>query len=179
MPNIINVSNRLPVTVGEEIKKSSGGLVAALEGVSLDHGELKWIGWPGKALDEPAQRERLEHALVQEYGFTPVFLSDEQVEAFYEGFSNSTLWPLLHYMPSKFRYEPAWWDSYREVNAKFADQVATVAAKTMSFGCTIISSCFCRRCSRKRCRDCAWGFSCIRRFRRTKSFAVIPKAGSW
>jgi trehalose 6-phosphate synthase/phosphatase len=128
MPNIINVSNRLPVTVGETIKKSSGGLVAALEGLSLDHGELKWIGWPGKAIDEPDQRALIEHTLAHDYGFTPVFLTDEQVQAFYEGFSNSTLWPLLHYMPSKFRYNPAWWEAYKSVNAMYAEKVVSIAS---------------------------------------------------
>src|SRR5438874_8536303 len=127
MPNIINVSNRLPVTVGEKIEKSSGGLVAALEGVSHDGGELKWIGWPGKAIAEPSERQRIEHTLQQEYGFSPVFLSEEEVGAFYEGFANSSLWPLLHYMPSKFRYEPGWWEAYRSANQKFADEVLSVA----------------------------------------------------
>src|SRR5712671_5954599 len=102
MPNIINVSNRLPVTVGETITKSSGGLVAALEGVTHDGSKLKWIGWPGTTVDEPARREQIEHTLEQEYGFSPVFLTDEEVTAYYEGFANSSLWPLLHYMPSKF-----------------------------------------------------------------------------
>ena len=44
---VINISNRLPVTVGETITKSSGGLVAALEGLRADEYELTWIGWPG------------------------------------------------------------------------------------------------------------------------------------
>jgi trehalose-6-phosphate synthase len=96
MPNIINVSNRLPVTVGEKISKSSGGLVAALEGVSIDHGELKWIGWPGKAFDVQRERERIEQTLERDYGYSAVFLSEAEVAAFYEGFSNSSLWPLLH-----------------------------------------------------------------------------------
>ncbi len=52
MTNIINVSNRLPVTVGETIKKSSGGLVTALEGVSGKDYALKWIGWPGGEIPE-------------------------------------------------------------------------------------------------------------------------------
>ena len=127
MPNIINVSNRLPVTVGEKIEKSSGGLVAALEGVSLNDRQLKWIGWPGKAIADPSERQRIEHTLDRDYGFVPVFLTDEEVTAYYEGFSNSSLWPLLHYMTSYFRYEPAWWEAYKNVNQKFADQVLSVA----------------------------------------------------
>ncbi len=45
--NLIIVSNRLPVTVGETISISSGGLVAALEGLSTEQFNMKWIGWPG------------------------------------------------------------------------------------------------------------------------------------
>ena len=58
MPRLINVSNRLPVTVaatangGHEIRRSSGGLVAALEGVGGGRYGLTWIGWPGGAVDE-------------------------------------------------------------------------------------------------------------------------------
>ena len=53
---IINVSNRLPVTVGEQIKRSSGGLVAALEGMGEERFDLKWLGWPGGEVPDPARR---------------------------------------------------------------------------------------------------------------------------
>ena len=97
------------------------------DGVFGNLGELKWIGWPGKAIEEPRERQRIEHTLSQDYGFSPVFLSEEEVGAVYEGFANSSLWPLLHYMPSKFRYEPGWWEAYRGANQKFADAVLSVA----------------------------------------------------
>ena len=55
---LINVSNRLPITIdGDDIKKSSGGLVAALEGLSKEEYEAKWIGWPGGVV-EPDQTSR-------------------------------------------------------------------------------------------------------------------------
>src|SRR5690349_15710758 len=93
---IINVSNRLPVTIeGNEIKKSSGGLVTALEGVAS--GELKWIGWPGNSVQDPDRRRALTDRFTRELGFTPVFLRDSEVAGFYTGFSNSSVWPLLHY----------------------------------------------------------------------------------
>ncbi|HWE93493.1 MAG TPA: bifunctional alpha,alpha-trehalose-phosphate synthase (UDP-forming)/trehalose-phosphatase [Tepidisphaeraceae bacterium] len=123
---ILNVSNRLPVTVGEKITKSSGGLVAALEGVAADHYALHWIGWPGAEIP-PARREHIERELVHDYGCTPVFLSREETRGFYEGFSNSSIWPLLHSMPSYVRYESQWWDVYRDVNRKFADVVLSMA----------------------------------------------------
>ncbi|HEY0369025.1 MAG TPA: trehalose-6-phosphate synthase, partial [Chthoniobacterales bacterium] len=125
---LINVSNRLPVTVGETIKKSSGGLVAALEGLSAEEYDLKWIGWPGGSIEEPQRRAEVEEELVSQQGCIPVFLSAEEIAGHYEGFSNSSVWPLLHYMPNYMRYEPAWWDFYREVNQRFADKVLELAA---------------------------------------------------
>ncbi len=125
--NIINISNRLPVTVAKKITKSSGGLVAALEGLSAKEYDLTWIGWPGGIFPEPGRRDEVERLLVQEHGCVPVFLSEEEVEGHYEGFSNSSVWPLLHYMPNFMRYDPAWWEQYRIVNQRFADRALEMA----------------------------------------------------
>ena len=107
---LINVSNRLPVTVGEDkIGRSTGGLVAALEGMGDGRYGLKWLGWPGGAIPDERRRE-VEQTLRDDFGCVPVFLSDEEAHGHYEGFSNASVWPLLHYMPTMFRYESAWWD---------------------------------------------------------------------
>ena len=124
---LINVSNRLPVTMNDgKITKSSGGLVAALEGLSAEKYKIDWIGWPG-GVTEPAREAEVERELIDEHGCIPVFLSAEEAEAHYEGFSNSSLWPLLHYMPDYLRYEPGWWEQYRAVNQRFADKVLATA----------------------------------------------------
>jgi trehalose 6-phosphate synthase/phosphatase len=125
MPNtLINVSNRLPVTVeGDKITRSSGGLVAALEGLPEDQYKTKWIGWPGAAFPEEGRRQEVARKLEEEHGCVAVFLSQEEATAFYEGFSNSSIWPLLHYLPNYLRYEPAWWDHYQNVNRTFAEKV--------------------------------------------------------
>src|SRR5687768_2877355 len=95
---IINVSNRLPVTIeGDEFKKSSGGLVTALEGVSGGRYELKWIGWTGDSVADPARQRELEERFTRELGYVPIFMSPDEAAGFYEGFSNSSIWPLLHY----------------------------------------------------------------------------------
>ena len=128
MPHtLINVSNRLPVTLGKDkITKSSGGLVAALEGLPADEYDAKWIGWPGGAV-EPEKQPEIEKTLIDEHGCIPVFLTKEEADAHYEGFSNSSVWPLLHYMPNYLRYEPGWWDTYSAVNQRFADKVLATA----------------------------------------------------
>ena len=125
--SIINVSNRLPVTVGEKISKSSGGLVAALEGMGESRYTLKWLGWPGAEIADENRRQDVERTLERDFGCTPVFLSAEEAAGHYEGFSNASVWPLLHYMPSMFRYESGWWDHYQNVNRKFADKVLSIA----------------------------------------------------
>ena len=88
MPNtLINVSNRLRVTVeGGRVIRSSGGLVAALEGLPEGQYETKWIGWPGAAFPEEGQRQEIARKLAEEHGCVPVFLSQEEATAFYEGF---------------------------------------------------------------------------------------------
>jgi trehalose 6-phosphate synthase/phosphatase len=125
MPNtLINVSNRLPVTVEEDrVTKSSGGLVAALEGLPEGQYKTKWIGWPGAAFPEESRRQEIARTLAEEHGCVAVFLSQEEATAFYEGFSNSSIWPLLHYLPNYLRYEPAWWEHYQNVNRTFAEKV--------------------------------------------------------
>jgi trehalose 6-phosphate synthase/phosphatase len=125
MPNtLINVSNRLPVTVEEDrITKSSGGLVAALEGLPEDQYKTKWIGWPGTAFPDENRRQEIASKLAEEYGCVAVFLGQEEATAFYEGFSNSSIWPLLHYLPNYLRYEPVWWEHYQSVNQTFAEKV--------------------------------------------------------
>jgi trehalose 6-phosphate synthase/phosphatase len=125
MPNtLINVSNRLPVTVEEDrVIRSSGGLVAALEGLPEGQYETKWIGWPGAAFPEESRRQEIARKLVEEHDCVAVFLSQEEATSFYEGFSNSSIWPLLHYLPNYLRYEPAWWQHYQNVNRTFAEKV--------------------------------------------------------
>src|SRR5690242_9570907 len=127
MSKVINVSNRLPVTVGEELRKSSGGLVAALDGIVSDRGAVRWVGWPGAEIADANRRARVEQLLIEQFGFHPIHLDQDEIQGFYDGFANSSLWPLLHYMPSRFRYEPAWWDHYLRVNHRFAETVLEIA----------------------------------------------------
>ena len=125
---LINVSNRLPITIGDDdkISKSSGGLVAALEGLSTEEYHTQWIGWPGGVVD-PAKQSEIEKKLADEQGCLPIFLTREEADAHYEGFSNSSVWPLFHYMPNYLRYESGWWEEYRKVNQRFADKVLEIA----------------------------------------------------
>ncbi len=136
MPRLVIVSNRLPFTAqqregGWGFVASSGGLVSALSAYlakaraeNVDF-ECVWVGWPGAAVPE-AEQARMRAVALEQYGSFPVFLSQDDVRDFYQGFSNATLWPLFHYFPSYVEYNPQQWAAYVRVNALFRDAVLEV-----------------------------------------------------
>lgn len=58
--------------------------------------EKHWIGWPGVCVEQKTEKDDICCQL-EKNNYHPVFLSDEQYKNYYEGYSNSTLWPLCHY----------------------------------------------------------------------------------
>lgn len=124
------VANRLPVTVtrrreGLRYQPSMGGLATGL-GAVFDPGRDVWIGWPGVPVDRLSEREReaVEGELATR-GLRAVHLTEAEVQAYYNGFCNRTLWPLFHYVPSYAVYDPRGWEAYRAVNARFAQAAAS------------------------------------------------------
>ena len=127
MIKLINVSNRLPVTVGATIEKSSGGLASALEGIEKDY-DFQWIGWAGGAVNDAAQRDRITEQLIAQFRYYPLFLTEEEERDYYNGFANTTLWPLLHYHSQFSGYEENWFDQYFAVNRRFAEAISDAAS---------------------------------------------------
>ncbi|PSK91015.1 bifunctional alpha,alpha-trehalose-phosphate synthase (UDP-forming)/trehalose-phosphatase [Taibaiella chishuiensis] len=126
----IIVSNRLPVRV--EIKdeewnyhQSEGGLATGL-GSMFKEGNNVWIGWPGASIPDQRIRQIITRDFRAQHLY-PVMLSPEEIEHYYDGFSNDTLWPLFHYFPSYANYDPEDWEYYQAVNQKFADAVLDIA----------------------------------------------------
>jgi trehalose 6-phosphate synthase len=124
------VANRLPVdkVLGPDgevsYRRSPGGLVTALEPV-LQQRNGTWVGWPGGAGDADAQEETFEAGGIHLH---TVPLSAGEIERYYEGFSNSSLWPLYHDAVETPIFKRRWWESYRLVNERFAKAVADDAA---------------------------------------------------
>ena len=121
------VANRLPVTLTDhnELKPSSGGLVSAINSYlnptngtcANEFKETYWVGVPGctpKTWDTAAAS-----APPDTYTYVPVFAAPQQYEAYYNGFSNSVLWPLFHYFPSYAEYSQEAFDAYVAVNESF------------------------------------------------------------
>jgi trehalose 6-phosphate synthase len=125
---VVVVANRLPVDQVTEpdgttrYQRSPGGLVTALEPFVAGRGGA-WVGWSGAAGEAPDPFESGGIHLV------PVELSEEEVDRYYEGFSNASLWPLYHDVVEKPEYHRTWWDTYVQVNKRFAERAAAVAAE--------------------------------------------------
>ena len=122
--DFVVVANRLPVDSDDlgGWRPSPGGLVAALEQVMRKRSGA-WVGWPGSADLEADPFDFEGMRLV------PVVLSADDVEQYYEGFANDTIWPLYHDVISPPRYRRAWWEAYIRVNDRFAAAAAAVAAE--------------------------------------------------
>jgi len=106
---------------GRRWRASPGGLVTALCPVARAR-QGTWVGWSGAAGPAP---EAFDHDGIR---LSPVGLSSSDIECFYEGQSNSTIWPLYHDAVEPPAYDRRWSDVYRTVNARFADAAADVAA---------------------------------------------------
>jgi alpha,alpha-trehalose-phosphate synthase [UDP-forming] len=121
------VSNRLPVdrVVGddgaERWNRGPGGLVTALEPI-MREADGAWVGWAGAP---DLEHEPFDHDGIR---IVPLTLSQSDIERYYEGFSNDTLWPLYHDVIAPPSYHRIWWDSYVSVNQRFANAVAGITA---------------------------------------------------
>src|SRR5919107_2102353 len=115
--DLVVVANRLPVdfTVDEggdiAWTRSPGGLVTALEPM-MQAADGAWVGWSGAPdlAHEPFDADDIR--------LVPVTLSAEEIELYYEGFANDTLWPLYHDVISTPTYHRQWWEAYRRVNQR-------------------------------------------------------------
>ncbi len=127
--NLVIVSNRLPIIIEQnslsktyDIKQGAGGLVTALAPVLRNRGG-HWIGWPGTAisddLDEPLNAASIDVG----YRLSPVMLTQEEVENYYQGFANEIIWPLFHDLQSRCNFDADYWTSFNKVNKKFAQVI--------------------------------------------------------
>ena len=125
---LLIVSNRLPISArpeegGVRLTPADGGLATGLRPWHARSGG-QWIGWPGDVAHfTPQQIVDLDRQLA-EHRVVPVYLSRDQIDRFYHGFSNRVLWPLFHYQLDRVPVDATDWAAYRHVNEVFADVVA-------------------------------------------------------
>jgi trehalose 6-phosphate synthase/phosphatase len=137
MGRLIIISNRLPFSIEKEgenirVRQSSGGLVSALKsfferpGTSSEQfSEKIWVG----SMD--AKKEDWDTAvssgsLPADFTIVPFFPEEALYEDYYNGFSNSTLWPLFHYFPSLVVNKKEYFEAYQIINKHFSDEVCKI-----------------------------------------------------
>ncbi|XP_052291361.1 alpha,alpha-trehalose-phosphate synthase [UDP-forming] 1-like isoform X6 [Citrus sinensis] len=133
---LLVVANRLPVSAvrrGEDswqLEISVGGLVSALLGVR--EFEARWIGWAGVNVPDEIGQKALTKALAEKRCI-PVFLDEETVHQYYNGYCNNMLWPLFHYLglPQEDRLATtrsfqSQFDAYKRANQMFAKVVNNI-----------------------------------------------------
>ena len=132
MVRTIIVSNRLPFQIKKQKKNityrpSIGGLATGLKSVHSEKNSL-WLGWCGIEDEklEPNESRKIENDMKNNCRCVPVFLSHEDVELFYNSFSNKTLWPLFHHFPMLTEYRNDFWQGYQSVNEKFFNKLKTI-----------------------------------------------------
>ena len=117
MTRLIIISNRVstPSPSGAQ-----GGLAVALQAALREYRGL-WFGWSGETTDEFTGHINFQRA----GGVTTatIDLEEQDVEEYYNGYANRTLWPLFHYRIDLAEYERGYAGGYQRVNDRFADTV--------------------------------------------------------
>lgn len=129
MAKTIIVSNRLPIKISKvnnqlEYKPSAGGLATGLSSIYKKGG--LWVGWPGLYIKRKEEKETIIKDLEKENMF-PVFLTQQLIKDFYEGFSNETIWPAYHYFSQYTIYDQSKFEAYIKANREFCNEVIKVA----------------------------------------------------
>ncbi len=129
---LIIVSNRQPYShqyeTGDEgnkkitVDRPAGGLTAGLDPV-MQRVSGTWIAWgDGEADRDVTDKDGTVQMPPEENAYTlrRIWLSEDEVEGYYYGYSNRVLWPLCHGGIWKTEFAERYWQRYRQVNETFA-----------------------------------------------------------
>ncbi|WP_189082645.1 alpha,alpha-trehalose-phosphate synthase (UDP-forming) [Mangrovihabitans endophyticus] len=124
--SLVVVANRLPLDDNVapdgacEWRRNPGGLASALHSI-LRQAPATWVGWAGGA-GPPRPLPDIGTLRLRS-----VALTEDELRGYYEGFANSTLWPLYHDAVEPPLFDRGWWETYLVVNRRFAEAAAEVA----------------------------------------------------
>ena len=121
-PRLVVISNRVAVPKARGAAGAQGGLAGALLSALQDRSGL-WFGWSG----QESESGRTGHVDMQTHdGVTTatIDLSQRDIEEYYNGYANSTLWPLFHYRLDLAEFERETGKGYERVNERFAELAA-------------------------------------------------------
>ena len=121
MSRLVVVSNRVAVAKARGAAGAQGGLAGALNSALKENGGI-WFGWSGQESEEFSGKPDIQ---TSDDGVTTatIDLPTQDVEEYYNGYANSTLWPLFHYRIDLTEYEREFGKGYERVNERFAESV--------------------------------------------------------
>ena len=120
MSRLIVISNRVSAPRADSATGTQGGLAVALAAALRDHRGL-WFGWSGETAEEFTG-----HIDLQRHGgvtTATIDLEEQDVDEYYNGYANRTLWPLFHYRIDLAEYDRSFAGGYERVNERFAETV--------------------------------------------------------
>ncbi|UVO49978.1 trehalose-6-phosphate synthase [Sphingomonas sp. SUN019] len=117
LSRLIIISNRVSAPKGTETG-AQGGLAVALSSALRETGGI-WFGWSGERTDEFTGHIDLQRN--QGVTTATIDLEDQDIDEYYNGYANRTLWPLFHYRVDLAEYERDFAGGYKRVNERFAD----------------------------------------------------------
>ena len=117
MARLVVVSNRVSA-LGDEGAASVGGLAMALSAALREHSGV-WFGWSGDTAEESTRQIRIRN--VGGVTVATLDLEEQDIQEYYNGYANRTLWPLFHYRTDLAAYERSFDEGYARVNARFAE----------------------------------------------------------
>jgi len=119
MSRLVIISNRVSAPNGSH-SGAQGGLAVALASALREYSGI-WFGWSGERTDSFTGHINLQ----RNDGVTTATmdLEDQDIDEYYNGYANRTLWPLFHYRVDLAEYERGFAGGYQRVNERFADTV--------------------------------------------------------
>jgi len=120
MSRLIVISNRVAVPKARGAAGAQGGLAGALNSALKENGGI-WFGWSGQETDTFTGSINLQRS--EGVTTATIDLEPQDVEEYYNGYANRTLWPLFHYRIDLTEYENEFGRRYEAVNNRFADSV--------------------------------------------------------
>ena len=120
MSRLVVVSNRVAVPKARGVAGAQGGLAGALNAALKDSGGL-WFGWSGETAEEPSDEPEVQ--TTDGVTTATIDLAPQDLDEYYNGYANSTLWPLFHYRIDLAEYHRETGKGYERVNDLFAQRL--------------------------------------------------------
>ena len=129
MGRLVMVSNRVPASADlDPAGKGAGavgGLVSAVRASLVQTGGL-WMGWSGRTTQRRPQSTPTVSVTEGPVQLATIDLTTDESNLFYTGFSNRTLWPLLHSFTERAQIRHDTYRAYRRVNRKYAQALLSL-----------------------------------------------------